>query len=365
MTPDTQNLLQKEQTKQKRLPELSYLNVLFCIMVICVHILSEPVTMLDKLSIQYFVTYTPWKLFQFVTQGFVFLSGLKLFIKDRSDMNAGRFYLERAKRVLLPYLLWVIIYYLYFIWIGWYSFSLSELFHYIIAGDLVAHFYFVIIIAQMYLLTPLLAKLFKKCSVYIILVYSLFISVLFGQYLPHVLSIISPDINLWYNDRLFTTYIFYFIAGAAVGINYDIVICKLREAKALIYSSFVFFSLANLVLSYISISAKAYIHWCDTLHFAYSVSAILASLTFAKGFADKHKKLPKPISSFIKAADSSSYMLYLSHILVILIVRLRLDNAVSDIGIRLLVTVFALALFTVAASIIWTYLKKTVKYRRI
>ncbi len=344
-----------------RLAELSYLNVIFCVMVICVHILSEPITALTRTSVQYFAVYTPWKLFQFVTQGFVFLSGLKLFIKDRSDMKPLRFYKERARRVLLPYILWVIIYYLYFIAIGWYKFSLSELVRYIFIGDLVAHFYFVIIICQMYLLTPLIARLFKKCSPYLALIYSLFISILFGQYLPHVLSLIFTELTFAYNDRLFTTYIFYFIAGAAVGTNYGVVIKKLRETKALIYTMFAFFALANLVLSYISMSGIAYIHWCDTLHFAYSVSAIIASLNFASGFAEKHPVLPGVISEFIKSADSSSYMLYLSHILVILLVRRQLDYTNADIAARLVITVLALAVFVITASVLWSFIKGKIK----
>lgn len=349
------------EKKNTRLLELSYLNVLFCVMVIFVHILSEPITALECTNFRYLAVYAPWKLFQFVTQGFVFLSGLKLFMKDRTQMKIGRFYLDRARRVVAPYVLWVIIYYVYFIVIGWYNFSLTELLRYIFVGDLVAHFYFVIIICQMYILTPFIAKFFKKCSPYIALIYSLFISVLFGQYLTHVLSVISPDISFAYNDRLFTTYIFYFIGGAAVGINYSEIIKKLREAKITVYTMFLLLSLTNLMLSYMSFSGITYIHWCDTLHFAYCVSAILASLTFAAGFVQKHPVLPRGVSKIIKSADNSSYMLYLSHILVILITRRHLDYTACGIGLRLIVTVSVLALYTVISSLVWNYIKGKMK----
>ncbi len=357
-------VLAGDYNKSKRLYELSYLNVLFCVMVICVHILSEPITALERTSLQYFSVYAPWKLFQFVTQGFVFLSGLKLFLKDRSDMKITRFYIDRAKRVVIPYLLWVVIYYLYFIAIGWYEFSAADLLRYVFIGDLVAHFYFVIIICQMYILTPFIAKLFKKCSPYLALIYSLFISLLLGQYLPHVISIISPDFTFAYNDRLFTTYIFYFIGGAAVGMNYRDVIEKLRNAKIAVYTMFAILSLSNLILSYISISGRAYIHWCDTLHFAYCVSAISASLTFMAGFSEKHTALPRAVSKIIKSADNSSYMLYLSHILVILLTRRHLDYTTFDIGQRLMVTVTVLALYTVASSLVWDTVKGKIKRRR-
>ena len=128
---------------KRRLPELTYMNVLFTLMVISVHILSEAVTTLDRQSVQYFAVYTPWKLFQFVTQGFVFLSGVKLFISSRT--GTGRFYLGRLKRVVLPYVLWVAVYYAYFVQIGYFGFDFLQLIRYIFVGDLSAQFYFVII----------------------------------------------------------------------------------------------------------------------------------------------------------------------------------------------------------------------------
>ena len=343
-----------------RLPELSYLNVLFILMVICVHILSEPIISLDRLSVQYFVVYTPWKLFQFVTQGFIFLSGLKLFINNRGEFKIGRFYLSRAKRVLLPYFVWVIVYYAYFVSINWLNFSFSELAHYIIFGDLASHFYFVIIIIQFYLLTPLFSRIFKKCTPWLATVYSFFISLILGEFLPQLLTFISPDISFAYNDRLFTTYLFYFIAGAALGMNYSSVIAGLRKAKVSVYSAFAAFTALNLALSYLTSCGKIYIHWGYSLHFAYSVSAILAALTFAVGFAEKHPALPRSV----KLADSSSYMLYLSHILIIFIVRRFLDGKVVDIGVRLAATLAVLALYVVLSVVLWSFVKEKMRHTR-
>lgn len=343
-----------------RLPELSYLNVLFTLMVVCVHILSEPIILLDRSSVQYFVVYTPWKLFQFVTQGFIFLSGLKLFVNNRGEFKIGRFYLSRVKRVLLPYLAWVIVYYAYFVSINWIHFSRSDLVHYIIFGDIASHFYFVIIIIQFYLLTPLFSWIFKKCSPWLAAVYSLFISLILGEFLPQLLTFISPDISFAYNDRLFTTYLFYFVTGAAVGMNYSSVIAKLREAKVSVYSAFASFTALNLTLSYLTSCGKIYIHWGYSLHFAYSVSAILAALTFAVGFAEKHHALPRAV----KLADSSSYMLYLSHILIIFIVRRFLDGRVADIGVRLAATLAVLSLYVVLSVAVWSIVKEKMRRTR-
>ena len=344
-----------------RLTELSYLNVLFTLMVICVHIMSEPISSLDKSSLQYFAVFAPWKLFQFVTQAFVFLSGVKLFIKSTDSIDVRKFYFGRVKRVLIPYLVWVVVYYLYFVGIGWYSFSFSKLVHYVIFGDLASHFYFVIIISQLYLLTPLFARMFRKCSPWILSVYALFISLIFGEFLPQILGFISPKLAFTYNDRLFTTYIFYFVIGAAVGRNYKEVIERLKKAKITVYSMFVFFTVLNLVLSYLTYSGKIYIHWGYTLHFAYSVSAIAAFLTFFAGFVQKHPSLPKAV----KLADASSYMLYLSHILIIFAGRFFIiDHITTDIGVRFVITLAILALYTVVSVLLWSFVKEKMRRTR-
>ncbi|MBQ7821457.1 MAG: acyltransferase [Clostridia bacterium] len=352
------NALPKERL---RLTELSYLNVLFTLMVICIHIMSEPISTLDKSSLQYFAVFAPWKLFQFVTQAFVFLSGVKLFIKAGDGIDVRKFYIGRIKRVILPYLAWVIVYYLYFVGIGWYSFSLSELLHYMIFGDLASHFYFVIIICQFYLLTPLFARIFKRCSPWILSVYALFISLIFGEFLPQILGFISPKLAFTYNDRLFTTYLFYFVIGAAVGTNYKEVIDRLRKAKITVYSMFIFFTVLNLVLSYLTYSGKVYIHWIYTLHFAYSVSAIAAFLTFAAGFTVKRPTLPKAV----KLADASSYMLYLSHILIIFAGRyFIIDRITTDIGVRFVITLAILAVYTVVSTAVWSFVKAKMRRTR-
>ncbi len=345
-------------TGKKRLIELSFMNVIFTVMVIFVHIFSESVTGLDRGSLQYFIIFAPWKLFQFVVQGFVFLSGVKLFIKDRSCDGIGGFYLGRLKRVVLPYVIWVVIYYAYFALVGWINTDVGEFFHYLITGDISAQFYFVIIICQMYLITPVISKLLKKTDSFTPVIYSLFISLMLGQYMPQLVALFEPEYYFAYNDRLFTTYLFYFVAGAVVGKNYEKVKKALLSAKISVFVMFGVFAAANLTLSYLTSSGRIYIGWLETLHFAYSVSAVLAFFTAFAWVADKCADTPKAV----KALDSSSYMLYLSHVLVLFIVRRHLDRfGVNDIGVRLLVSTALMAVFVLVSVPVWETLKKAIK----
>ena len=343
---------------KKRLVELSFLNVIFTVMVIFVHIFSEPVTSLDKSSVQYFVIFAPWKLFQFVVQGFVFISGVKLFMRDKTSENIGTFYLGRLKRVVLPYLIWVIIYWGYFVAVGWINADAGEFFRYLLTGDISAQFYFVIIICQMYLLTPVISKILKKTDSFTPVIYSLFISLILGQHLPGIVSLFAPEYYFAYNDRIFTTYLFYFIAGAVVGKNYERVKKLLLSAKISIFIMFGFFALSNLALSYLTSSGRIYIGWLETLHFAYSVSAVLAFFTAFVLLSEKCADTPR----FIKMLDSSSYMLYLSHVLVLFIIRRHLDRfMITDIGVRFIITVILMAIYVFVSVTVWEALKKAIK----
>ena len=70
-----------------RKTEISMLNILLCLMVVFIHVSSAPVSQLNKESFQYITVMVPWRLSAFVVQGFIFLSGLKFFIKGTENFN--------------------------------------------------------------------------------------------------------------------------------------------------------------------------------------------------------------------------------------------------------------------------------------
>ena len=72
----------------KRRIELSLLNVLFCLIVIMIHILSYPVSQLDVGTAEYTAVMLLWRLMSFVVQGFVLLSGLKMFLTKKDRIKA-------------------------------------------------------------------------------------------------------------------------------------------------------------------------------------------------------------------------------------------------------------------------------------
>ena len=68
-----------EVKSKTRRHEISFLNVVFCMLVVFIHIISYAVASFSPGSINYNLAMFPWRLSSFVVQGFVLLSGIKLF----------------------------------------------------------------------------------------------------------------------------------------------------------------------------------------------------------------------------------------------------------------------------------------------
>jgi len=98
--------------KQRR-GELSMASVIFMMLVIFIHTASEGVSGYRVDSMQFVLLQSLHRLSSFVVQGFLFLSGLKLFLPSKKPFSYQKFYLSRLKRVLLPYLLVFSLIYVY------------------------------------------------------------------------------------------------------------------------------------------------------------------------------------------------------------------------------------------------------------
>lgn len=78
--------------------EISFLNTLFCVLVIFIHVVSAPVTDLEKGTAAWTAVFVPWRLSAFVVQGFIFLSGMKMFLNTGRKIDYKKYYLSRFKK---------------------------------------------------------------------------------------------------------------------------------------------------------------------------------------------------------------------------------------------------------------------------
>ena len=202
-------------------PEIDAQNALFFLLVVFIHVSSEPIQRLDRQSLEFGIIMSLWHLASFVMQGFVFLSGLKLFLRDGDGFNYPRFILRRFRKIYLPFVIWTSVYYIYLWQRGYYEISLPRFGLYLLRGNIVSPFYFIVVIMQFYLLMPLWRLMVRAVPPAAGIAASLFI------------MLIMKQMPIPYNDRIFSTYLLYWAMGCYAGRRYEVFISKITRRAGL------------------------------------------------------------------------------------------------------------------------------------
>lgn len=300
--------------------EISLINIALCFCVIFIHAASSILGKLDLASWQYAVVMSVWKLSSCAVPGFFFLSALKLSLgADKSDFSYIRYILSRIKRVWLPYAAAVIVYFLYFVHYGYMTFDIPEAVKLLFDGNMSAHFYFVVAVMQFYLLAPLWRWLAKKLddplfAVIAILLASL-LGLLFGQYLVDFIYVFYKGGVFPYSDRVFTTYILWWVMGLAAGRHYERIKASLTKHIAPITVLFAFSALHNVFLTYVHNTGKTWVYWLDTAHSFYVICAVMFMLALSVRLSETLFASSRPI----RYIDRASYSIYLWHPLALYI----------------------------------------------
>ena len=323
--------------------ELSFLNILFCALVILIHVLSEPITHLEKESLAYAVVFFPWRLSAFVVQGFVFLAGVKMALGFAKPIKYIEYVKSRFFKVVIPYIIWAFVFYICFVVRGHFEFSFSDLAGYILRGDLAAHFYFVITIVQFYFLRPVWKIMTERIKFPIAVLMTVIIMVMSELLLPKLLES--------YTDRVFTTYLIFWVFGCYVGANYE---CfkkaSEKNVKKIIAVFFTVFILEAL-LSYISFTLKP-ISYINTVHTVYCVCAVLFAVAFSLRFGERLMK-----NRLLRKIDASSYHIYLAHPLcIVLINKIMRETGINSLGVSLVLRAFFVYSASIAGCLVYTKL---------
>lgn len=300
--------------RSHRREEISRLNVLFCLLVIFIHVLSQAVSSLDRMSWQYALVAVPQRLSFVAVYGFFFLSGVKLTLPRSRPQTLGAYYLSRVKSILLPYLVAAAAYYAFYIVIGWYTFDWKAFLGQTALGTLVSPFYFVVALTQFILLTPVFRAAAKRYSPVITLPLSLGITWLSAVYLPSILQLFAPELAFPYADRVLTTYLIYYLAGCYAGANYQDFLDLLEKNRPLLIPTALFFMLVNAVLTWLNASGRRWIPYLEFIHTLYLLSAILALYGWS---ARRGPFRRKGLGRLLPHIDRASYLIYLYHSLVI------------------------------------------------
>jgi len=170
---------------------------------------------------------------KFAVPVFVFITGLVLFYNDRGQLHYGRFIKKRFGDIYIPFAVWTVVTIL--INSGFNPFVLEDwkdLSYVLITGKSSSHFWYIIMLFQMYLLYPLFRPAFFRVKARSSRSIGLLLLLLSGALYLWLISGIS-EIGQWMGSlripvwsELFTTYadrnalyyFFYFTLGAAAGL---------------------------------------------------------------------------------------------------------------------------------------------------
>lgn len=340
------------ENTHKRKNDIVFLNILFCMLVIFIHVASEIVTKMPRNTLVFKTVFVTHRLSSFVVQGFILLSGVKLFLHKAGSINYFKYYTSRFFRVVLPYIIWVIIYYIYFCSKNYFEFSLSDLGYHILHGDLSAHFYFVIILVQFDIMAPVWMALFKRGNAAVHIAFSLILTVIASHYLMPILTTLFPSVPNINLDNCFLRYQIYWTAGCMIGKNYGELQNYLRNNKIYILVVFLLCAAANAALTLSTVGHFPV--WLDFVHMMYCMAAIMFFYMVSQVFSGAGSVVLKPLS----LVDKSSYSIYLIHCLVLVIT----DYAMTDHGITSLTTRFCIRAasvygISIALCVIWQIVK--------
>jgi len=322
--------------ESRRKEELSFCNVLFCLLVILIHTLAEGITGYDRSGALYFLAVGPWRLSSFVVQGFLFLSGVKLFLHGGKQETTVSFYRSRLTRVVLPYALAFCLFAMYFLGTGTQPLSPLSLLRDFFTGGLCGHFYFVSIICQFYLLMPFWRRMIRGGRILPGMLLSLLLTVMSKLYLPGILSLLT-GVPFVYDSILFSNYLFYFVAGAWCGTVYDRFRLYLLDSRRAILITWAVLGVINWIFIYLNGRGIYYAPWLELFHMLYCIYAILGCLSLG------HLLRSKPLlrTQLFRDFDKWSYQVYLLHPLVIFAAGGLFDRlGIHSLSLRLLLRTF-------------------------
>ena len=342
--------------------EISLMNALLCFQVIFVHVSSALLSREAAGEWWYETLFALQYLFIYAVPGFVLLAGIKLGRKIARQERFRYFpYLwGRIKRVTLPYLFWSAVYYVYLSWFsprGGYPWELGTAVGYVLRGDMAAHFYFVPLIMQFYLLAPLWVYLIKRCRPELLCTAAALVTMC-AQYIPAALA--EFGVYFGSNDTLFPAYLLYWMLGLCIGCDYDRFCARLaahRPALAV---------LAALAAGgYICIMRRQLGLGGENVPYGESArilaSAALCTAVFALCLGARGKRGP-----VLAAADGASYNVYLAHCLFLFLLEDHWTRTLAEPGIgEEFFLRFAAALLPAAAlSLGWYGIRRLMTRRR-
>lgn len=145
---------------------------------------------------------------------FILISGLVLSLRYDGDYSIKTFYKKRINRILVPYLIWSVIY-VTMTFILTKDISVQRIIYMLFTGSAYYHLWFFFLIFQLYLIFPFYRKLLKGRS-FIMIIFTYGLQILFNHY---KIGVVGNEQLAMIINRIFLSHIFYFSLGIWIADN--------------------------------------------------------------------------------------------------------------------------------------------------
>ncbi len=312
----------------KKLKEISLFEVILCLCVVMIHILSGCINGYTKGTFLSAASFSLSRSITFAVPAFIMSSAIKMSSKftDKSLYYIG-FMKGRIKKVYLPYIIWSIIYYLYFVFHrNYFPFNIKDMLLYILNGEIAAPFYFIIVIMQFYLFMPLWICMFKK------------IPPAWGILIAVIITVISKRLThgLAINNRIFTNYLMFWVIGCYIGSGYEKAVAFISKHKGCIFAASGLFTVSYVAMAYMEFSGLFNIFTTELIKLLFCTAASLTLLYLCIILAKKYKM------NFAYTLAPTTFYVYLIHCLIIF----ETDNITANPGTGSVSLAFIIRFFT-------------------
>jgi len=347
-------------TAKKRKPELAWMSLAFCMMVLFSHCAGHPITHLRTDSWQFALLLLLQRLTYVSVYGFFVISGVKFTLPRSKPLQWGDYFKSRAKGLLLPYLAANVIYYAFYCWVvKYYIFDWGDFLEYLLHGNLVSPFYYLIVMFQLTLLGPAFKWVAEHIDWKIALPVALVISWGSELYLAQFIGWLIPGYEYRWSDRTVTTYLVYYLAGCYIGRNYDGFTARLKKAWLPVTAAFILLAGANLTFVYRLRVLGIWSELVSYSHLAYLIAAILFCFCAALW-------LDRPLPKLLARVEKASFLIYLYHsILISALEWLSFRLNITDVGLLFALRVPLIYIGTPILCILWQEGMKMLKNNKI
>ncbi len=325
---------------QRKLSEISSFEVILCLSVVLIHILSESIASYAKGTVLSFLSFSASKMLTFVVPAFMISAGIKFAHKfQNTSFNYLTFIRGRITKIYIPYVLFTVLHYLYFVFYRkYFDFDILKLFSYVTHGSIVAPFYFIALIMQFYILSP------------IIMMFCRIIPSNLGIFIAAIINIVCLYFAkaLPYGDRIFTVYLLYWTIGCYIGIDFRVSMSRLARLKKVIVPLGIIFTILYTVVSYAEFLELFTSFYTEILKIAFCISASFMWLVL----------MPKSEGFIADSLAPVTFYVFLIHCLVIIETQFWLTNwGITSIPLRFVITFFSTYIISLLVSIIFLKIK--------